>query len=348
MRIKIESDIFNATTPNIDLIELNYFFNIIFYKERHSIVITDPEILQSDILNQLPNIKDIIERSFTESVVSSLDEYDCLISINGEDIIDQKIFTLEEGIRYLMQPVSIILENSQNDAPFINAIIRSFDQSGTIRKHLDNNWIQFENAGGCDNTKNYILGRCEYYKNKSKFFRCIIILDSDKQYPEHIITKYNKLCPILDEKKIIYHILEKRMMENYLPVDALNNIPNEFKKWLDAYKYLTPQQKDFYNISNGFRTNEESKKKPRGKKKNRAKFDFDKQNQKIKDLFSSVSETNLRYLHDGLKLGNFKSVFPSFFNTSSFVNKKSLLEVTSHQENPQELSDIYNKLKSIL
>ncbi len=352
MKVEIDYNIFDSIKKEDDLIELNYLFNIILYKKRHSAYISDPRIFKLPSFQNIPQgTQDILKYSLLQDVMNTQDK-DCLICAQGEVSLDEKKFSIEEGIRYLSQPVSIVVENSLNDSHFFKAIFRCLDDSKTLQMHFDNLWIQFENSGGCSNITNYIEGRSQFYQNKSKFFRCFVILDSDKLYPDDFSDKYAKVKLFLESQKITYHILEKRMMENYMPDDTIQkNIKESEKEWKNAYLHLSDSQKDYYNIPDGFIKGTPQKKKKlskRERKKNTKNSQWDTLPAQIRELYSDLSPKNFENLKHGLKIGNIKSYLPNFFNDHKTVYKKSLLKRTEHQNNHNELYDIVNKIKEIL
>lgn len=352
MKVEIDYSIFNSIKKEDDLIELNYLLNVILYKNRHSISVSNPSIIQLPLFQSIPQgTQEVIRLSLLEDVVTPQNK-DCLICTGGELVSTEKKFSLEEGIRYLSQPVSIIVENSLNDSYFFKAIFEHFDDSQILQMHFDNLWIQFENSGGCSNIMNYVEGRRQFYQGKSKFFRCFVILDSDKLFPDDPTDKYSRVKVFLNSHKITYHILEKRMMENYITDGAiLKNVKETEREWKNAYLHLTAKQKDYYNIPDGFIKGTPQKRKKLSKKERK---ENKKNNQwgslpiKIQELYHDLSQSNFEYLKYGLKIGNIKSEFPLFFCDKVTVYKKSLLDRTSHQENPNELFDIVNKIKSII
>ena len=128
-------------------------------------------------------------------------------------------------------------------------------------------------------------------------------------------------------------------MENYLPEEAVKNLAlPKFESWYNAYKFLTDEQKDSYDMNDGFKY---------------AKKQYDSSNrlelpEKIKTLFSSVSDANFDLLKEGLKIGNFKDIYSKAFETSPHVNKASLLSRTANQPNPRELQDIADTINQLL
>jgi hypothetical protein len=61
-----------------------------------------------------------------------------------------------------------------------------------------------------------------------------------------------------------------------------------------------------------------------------------------------VSDSNFGYLIDGLNIQDFKTKFPEHFNNATFVYRKVLQEVITHQSNPNELENIKNDIISLI
>jgi hypothetical protein len=247
-------------------------------------------------------------------------------------------FDIEEAIRFFNQPVAIVLENNKNDAYFIKAIIKYFDNNqNKAREHLKNGWISFQNAGGCSNVQNFME---EYWsvfddlaarhgKFPTDYFRGLVILDSDKAYPtETQKQQYTKLIDeFLHPKNIKYHILEKRMMENYMPDEVFEDIKTthpDLQTWIDAYLHLTSEQKDFLHFKDGI-------------------WKTTPIPPSIAALYN-ISAANFTVLNAGFKYPKIKTKFAELFETSPYVHKTSL----TTRANSDELQRILNKIISIL
>ena len=333
MIVEIKEDIFKGN----DFKGLNYLIQILTYKQRYQLFV-DWSIINSTELYQKFDIDDQqeIEASYNK-IITEGTESKYIISENKNSCY----FNIEEAIRFFIQPVSIILENSLNDQYLLRAIIKYFDNTGEVQRQLDNGWIQFENAGGCGNVENFIKGKLQsfnnYTKNKHIYLRCFVLLDSDKEYPNAPIKKtYDNLLLFLNTHHVINHILEKRCMENYMPKEVFDYIANtsELKNWLAAYDYLSMEQKNFLNISIGF-----SKKDKAGTSINlRSSLE-----PKIKELYSDVSESNYEELDRGFKLANFKTEFPKQFEHHQ-VHKNTLQGRCGNNE----FQDILDKISALL
>ena len=340
MIVEIKDDIFTGN----DFKGLNYLIQILTYKQRYELFVDLSIISNTNYYKRLDiDDKNEMESSFNKLITEGLDpnpKY--FISTNSN--IDN-CFSIEEAVIFFNQPISIILENSLNDQYFLMAIIKYFDETGEVQRQLDNGWIQFENAGGCTNVENFINGKlqsfnnlsCRYNKKKYIYFRCFVLLDSDKEYPnEPLKNEHQNLFNFLIDNNILNHFLEKRCMENYMPDEVFNKISGtpEQKNWLAVYLLLSIEQKSFLNISRGF-----SKKDGNGVSiKDRQSL-----KQEIKSFYSNISQVNYEILDKGFTLAHFKNEFPKNFSDS-------LIEKTTLQNccNSNELQNIIDKIASIL
>ena len=125
--------------------------------------------------------------------------------------------------------------------------------------------------------------------------------------------------------------------------DEIATHPN-LKKWSDAYFHLSDEQKDYFDIENGFPNlvitplkKREKQKKKRGQKKQtqshtqrrkRAELDVN-----IKTLYHNVSDANFEILDKGFKYPDFKTKFPKCFEEPRplLIHKKSLSEFDQQQ-----------------
>lgn len=290
MWINITKDIFD----NSDFKALNYLYQILTHssfnsRPRYNIVIDTEKVKHTNNFKRLLSI----EKNLTEFLDLEYSYYHTSGKSTSYKISSKKNglnFNVEEAIMFFNQPVSIILENNKNDAEFIFAIIKHWgakDGYNKAQEHVDNAWLQFENAGGCSNIPNFLEGFLRQFKslalrnNKSIFtyFRGIIIIDSDKEFAsqaikkshESLLNKIKKLGlntdGIIDQdsgeiinQNVNVHILEKRMMENYMPKSVFQEIfrqlnhqnEQELKDWLSAYLNLnSAEELDFINIPDG-------------------------------------------------------------------------------------------------
>lgn len=370
MWVEIDQDIFQSS----EFKGLNYLYQILSWSPsgsipRYNVFVDLEKVKNTENYKKLKGV----EVKFDEYLTSKFDEFvtskpktakrDYVVTTQK----NKKHFNIEEAIRFFTQPISIILENSKNDSCFIVAIINHFEEDNIAKEHLQNGWINFENIGGCTNTENFMDSFLSVFedlaaKNNrelSDYFRGLIILDSDKEYPSQP-PKHTKLIYSLNEKGISHiHILEKRMMENYMPDEVFDELKTLYAKkdryrdlvaWINVYQHLTNEQKDYLKYYDGFNGDQSTL------------------DSNVRAVYASLSTTNFGILQNGFKYegGDFKNQFPLLFIepkketteiydktgrkivyenfTNKIVNKTTL----SKRCASNELQVIFDKIKELL
>lgn len=331
MKVGLKSDIFKNCTDE-RLVAIKYLLYLCCYKNRHEVVMEGQ--LPSNMEEKLDGELLLFLKVASYASING-EKCHCEIMKRGDAYSDKPWFSVDEGIRYLSQPFMLILENSKNDAKFINTLIKVYG-CNDLAKAMENGWMYYANAGGCANVSNFIEGLISQYQGKKKFLRCFVILDSDALYPTHENPKSLATKEYLHDNNIPHHIWEKRMLENYMPIEALPK-----GEWKQAYIHMSPQQMDHFAIQGGFKKDE--------------RFVSDKHTTSRADLlsdqaifYSDVSEENYRKLSRGLELPNFKDAFPARFENQDTVNRATLQERTKHQTNPNELEGVLREISQNL
>lgn len=330
MIVEIKEDVFKCA----DFKGLNYLIQILTYKQRYKLFVELTLIKDTEYFDKI-DIDDKKEIEVNYDIIIQSGEEPKPSYFVSENNVKNNFFNIDEAIRFFSQPVSIILENSLNDQYFLTAIINNFDKKGEVKRHFNNAWIQFENAGGCGNFINFITAKLQSFNNfsknnKSQYLRCFVLLDSDKKYSEMPLEQGRlNLKFFLDKNNISHHILEKREMENYIPEFILSSFNDNY---LNLYiKLSSPEQKDFFDLEKGFN-------------KNRSDRNCDSN---ILKLYESVSNDDWNVLKNGIKISpydkQFKSEFPKLFIDSS-VDLKSL----QARCGTNELKEILDKIEALL
>lgn len=339
MLIKIKKDIFESD----NLSDLNYLIRILSYKGRYDFYADYNVIVNLQTFTKLDDFDKLnIEGQFNKFTTES-SKPDLIISDN----IDENNFSLDEAIPFLQQPVIVVLEHSSNDGHFIKAIVKHFDKKGKLIQHLKNNWLKLGNAGGKNNFINYLTGELKTFRSlpkpNHKYLRAFVVTDSDKKSPTSTLS-HQYLVDFLAENNIQYHILEKREIENYLPDEVIDSIPDN-REFIDAYLDLNPIQKDYFDLEKGFPNK-----------------NFNDLEEVIKRLYSDVDEANKKIfrknaLSDKYRTEgkSFKKEFPKLFQHST-VTKETLLKRCKHHTNeplkspynPKELPDLVEKIAKLL
>lgn len=333
MRVLLKSNIFQKLEDD-SFLEIKYLLYLSLYRTRHKLyydgVITK-QMQEFFTEDELLLLRQAYVNASNEDV-----GYDCIVTKYGYRHDHKPYFTVEEAIYYLGQPVAVVLENNRNDAKFIDALIRCYGREQLFDAQR-NHWLCYMNAGGCSNVRNVLEAMLASNFDRIKFLRCYVILDSDKFAPNHVNLNAVPTPQYLSSKRIPYHVLEKRMMENYLPDEALPE-----GQWKNAYCNMTELQKDFYNIAEGFEKDEKFN-LPSGAPHDRTTLPIEQQ-----VFYQHVSAINYSRLYHGAQIPNFKKCFPDFFGNSDTVNYNTLQQRIAHQGNPNELKDLLCEIEKLL
>lgn len=363
MKVRIDKSVFADATNEANLMELSFLLHIIIYKHRYELKVSDAEVLDSDSFSKLTQTEQkIIKEEITQTIMASSTNADCEVMSDGDAEDTKKVFSPSEAIIYLLQPLSVILENGLNDSHFIKALFQLFDNTGELMRRTNEGWIRFENAGGCSNVRNFITSRIKTYGDKQKFLNCYVLLDGDRRYPSDPEPgkKYNRLLSDLNNWKVGNHVLEKRSMENYMTDEAMESFRNvENQGWISAYLTMNAGQKDLFSIAEGFTKdiNKEQKATVRHKESllttkdlNRRKMSYVRGFLPIaeQNFYGSISKGNFLHLEKGLKMKDFKVKFPEKFGDGVVTYKTNMLRRTSHQNDPQELQHIVDGIFALI
>jgi hypothetical protein len=347
MIIEIKKEVFKER----DFKGLNFFLQLCTYRNRYQIFTEiDNDLINSKGFKRLDyddrlllqeNYNSFVTNQTIQSNISSSSTY----FITTEIKEDKNKFTIDEAIRFFIQPLSIVLENSKNDAYFINAIFKCFATDTRIQSHLNHNWIQFENAGGCDNIINFIEGKKQSFNSlpkadKSKYLRCFVLMDSDKLHPSDKL-KENKLKTFrfLVKDTISRHILRKRSIENYVPIRAILSTGDRYRAWTDSFDRLSDSQKDYFSIEKGLCGLDENQQPKKTKEQINSGTNSLFDDLMVEPIIGNKLVSGLK--HQGY--GGFKENFPKLFELP-IVNKDSLKE----RANSDELENIVNKINKLL
>lgn len=353
MQVEIFEDIFNDNREHFHLDNLLSLFK----EDRHFFVIDDcgqiDACISSTWFNGLNN-RDI--KIVKESIVrSSRKVKNKLKIIVSNDESNSDYFGTKEAYLYLNQPLHILVENSEYEPPFINAIIRNFDYSGELKYAKDELWLKFSNGGG-SSIESVLRGEMQnsfnntvLTKSKEKYLRYFVIKDSDKKYSEEVLpiskTKF------LDYHGICNHILYKREKENYISSNIYESfIYDKIKKnYAISFLRLNNYQKDFLDIEKGFSyfDNVEMVRKVKEK---------ESLEKEVLNLFGNISNSD--YLNIGIGFAisypGFKSNFSKKFDEMS---KDDMYQRIKHQPKIRsqidgiernEFDHIVNEIKRLL
>jgi len=320
--IKIEKNIFEKS----DFKDINFIIQILQWSPTPSIKRYNFFINSS--IEDLEKSKNYQQLSNIDKEYIKIQTYDAFISgknsnykyvISNKSSRKDKEFNIQEAIRYFLSPVSVIIENSLNDSYFLNSIFLHLEpkvsQERKLISFLDNDWIQYVNAGGWTNIKNYVNGRLKslesfatkHSRKPHVFLRCFVLMDSDKLHFGDKKDDKEKLKNELEKLGIEVHILNKRAMENYMPLEVLENLStinsrySVYNNWIKKYKNYSSDDIDYLN-----------------------------------------------YKDELVNFSNFKDEFPKFFEIQHYCNRKTLLAREGGLADNNEFLEIIDKVNCLL
>lgn len=165
------------------------------------------------------------------------------------------ILSLSDAINVISMPCLLTMENANNDVNFLKCVVDKNTRDEISRK-IDNNQI-IALGGGIGEVKKKLRNSDNPLVLRFKMF---VVVDSDckrlnELHPEVIAVE--NLC---QEKFVSYHVLQRRMIENYFPLELLyQSIPfparvnTQIYKMVQAFKALNQEQRYCLHLKVGLR-----------------------------------------------------------------------------------------------
>lgn len=162
--------------------------------------------------------------------------------------------TLDDAKKLIAMPFQIWLENGINDGRFLRlALSRS---NSLLLKKLENEQrVEPKTLGGISEMKKNLNKKATSLGYRNKRF---VFCDSDAPRKGSLQPEARKIVDTCVANSIPHHCLERRSIENYLPVDYLISKihPNVRAKSSDCIKYnafkkLTEEQQHHYHMKVG-------------------------------------------------------------------------------------------------
>lgn len=210
---------------------------------------------------------------------------------------------------FLSEPLYLIVESEFSDVYFLEMLMRCFPkQSKKIKKAIEKKpkWIHIRHAGGKGKLENI----AEKIRKENEFARIFIFRDSDKRYPKNKNKDVTSLESFCQRQNISYHILEKREIENYLPISALESLSNS-QNIVNAFKNLSDAQKDFYDMEKGFE----------------GKNEIPKDANNYEGLWDNIVKGSelFKHLRYGFAGNKGKNIFEQLFKDEKYITAEGLL-----------------------
>lgn len=172
--------------------------------------------------------------------------------------------TVSDALHLLRRPLKLLVENRRNDGAFLSKMAPpSYAQ--ILQEALAKGWIEIENGGGLGE----LHKRLESAWARQDMIECgrmWVMVDSDARAPgnpsEQVAKLQNSCREIQRPWPVHTHVLERRSIENYLPVKSLqgwaslggHNKRQERRDKADSFatmKKKSEQRAHHYNMKHG-------------------------------------------------------------------------------------------------
>lgn len=285
MIVRIEKELFNSTDPEIlsslsgiirTALTKRIFWDIDSIPEPDELIATNWYCSYLSIVEQ-KELVDMLNIIYKQGIYNSDELKYYLTTI----IIGQESGQMSPIIasKLLNSNSMILLENEDNDWNFVKSIIEKYKNGslnkqkgnpnrkhiyGLIFKYLENKWIEPIHAGGGGEFEKRIDNVFKF-KGKEFAFKILTIFDSDKttlneKLKKETINRIKYLKSISVESEcdniefnaetdiITWHMLYKREIENYLPLQIIENY--KLDRDIKNYYKKTDLELDFIDLEN--------------------------------------------------------------------------------------------------
>lgn len=247
MRVAIADNVFNAPNAFVALDRiLDHFLS-----GRHRWEINDVEEIQnsswlagSDRVSRRNT--EILEKCFVAAATAAAGRTHMQALAVDMTAAPPNQLSPEDALTYLSSPAIVVVENAESDGAFLDALVYAYDRV-ELWHALESRWVELDHAGGFGE----IEKRLERYLARTQGPpRALVLADSDRLYPGHeslTMTKINEVCIKLN---IPYIVLDKRTIENYIPIGALQR--HHRRVCYQAFLKLDMAQRAHYSMKKGF------------------------------------------------------------------------------------------------
>ncbi|UUF15196.1 MULTISPECIES: hypothetical protein [Flavobacterium] len=333
MIVHIKSDVFGIES---NFQKLNHMFA--FFEDGKHILFLNEDISATDWAKSTSKTtREFCEVEFKNSIYSSVTKVN--LKIDTKNDLEKDTYSVYDAYILLQNNSIIFVENATSDGLFLKSIINNFTECDSIKNGLKKRWIGLKGVGGKNEFIKEINNELRKFRYEAlpseKYLRAIVIIDSDKKYPSESLSDiHTSIIDYCDEKKIKHHVLEKREIENYLPVQVFADFPHNHQI-VSSYLNLNNIQQSFYDFEKGFD----------GKKISTLDIN-------IQNLYTGLSEVDEQHLRVGFNKSfkngfSSKKVLPLLFKHSS-ISRENLLENCAMQDDPEEIIEIIKKLEHLL
>ena len=243
---------------------------------RHVVSFDPPESLDQCLTMFSGNVgldyKNLIEATARHATGLPADAATVLVKLTATPVWDDPVaqLSLDDALRVLDEPLSILVEDIEADWSFLLGIMRASERDKLLMA-VEHNWVKPIHGGG-SGLKKQLLSRLQM---AHKILRTFALFDSDRLHPDELISDWTPIgpCEGYNIEQVArsylpcrYWMLERRSIESYMPKSHIAKmINNVHRDASDAFFRLTPAGRWYFNMKSGFNGDRDAKKKARQK-----------------------------------------------------------------------------------
>lgn len=221
MRVEVHDAVFaDGTAGDEDRDELVMFA----LRGRHHVVPVDVQTPALDALlaargwsERWRHARETNDRAFARVPLRSLE-----VGVWGDESVNPRPprprLDLATAVRWLRQPIRVMLENGRNDGKFLRALATLDGRVPMLDAWLSDGRVVLENGGGLPEMRAR-LG--EQLRDPLTWLRVFVVFDSDALAPGRSSDDAKELDRICVRASVGHHPLARRSAENYLPPPRL-------------------------------------------------------------------------------------------------------------------------------
>ncbi|WFF08279.1 hypothetical protein O7622_06870 [Micromonospora sp. WMMD1076] len=155
-------------------------------------------------------------------------------------------------------PVAVLVENPHTDGRWLQLIVNKLRPRLARYLNGPGKAVDLRHGGGIGSVPAELRRLAEeyrrYHPGEAVPLRVVVIVDSDRESPDHISGSANQVMRVASELGATCHVLAKRSIENYIPDDALDTFVQQRadrRYAVEVIKSLSAPARDFYPMKAG-------------------------------------------------------------------------------------------------
>ncbi|MBF0370703.1 MAG: hypothetical protein HQL52_14720 [Magnetococcales bacterium] len=161
----------------------------------------------------------------------------------------------EPAACYLDKPLSILVENKFSDGKFLKIILKAYggDDFNEWYEQVDDQGLTYISGGGVTDLPNHIDDQMAKASEDGIPLRLVVLTDRDSDKPGGLSNQVGKVVACCKEHQIVYHVLIKRAIENYIPDEtleawALQPSNHQSREKVETVLDMEPGERDFVDM----------------------------------------------------------------------------------------------------